>query len=333
MDRILFELASRSARAGTRRRAGSRRSATARATDRRREQQLRELVADPFGADDLPAGRASPRSRARSPDPVRSPSVATKRAARSMRNGSSVNDISGESGVRRRRATRSARPVVRVDELGPVLRIERDRHRVDREVAPREIGLDVVGERHLRLAALGPVHVGAERRDLEDARRPSRSRRSRSAGPAATRRRPTAGRSPQSRRAGHRSSMSTSAIGRSSNASRTLPPTRYDRYPAARSRPASCWVGESGSKKRSRRGGTAVTSSPFLWIAPPRSRIVSRRRSVRRRPASCTARSSGAGRAAWSTRPSPRAGRSGPACRARAGSGRTSACRSTRPRR
>ncbi len=45
--------------------------------------------------------------------------------------------------------------------------VERDRHRVHREVAPREIGLDVVGEGDFGLAALGPVHVGAERRDLE----------------------------------------------------------------------------------------------------------------------------------------------------------------------
>ena len=52
----------------------------------------------------------------------------------------------------------------RVDELGLV---ERERHRVDGEVAAREVGLDVVGERHLGLAALGVVHVGAERRDLE----------------------------------------------------------------------------------------------------------------------------------------------------------------------
>ena len=40
------------------------------------------------------------------------------------------------------------------------------RHRVDGEVAPREIGLDVVGEDDLGLAALGVVHVRAVRRDL-----------------------------------------------------------------------------------------------------------------------------------------------------------------------
>ena len=44
---------------------------------------------------------------------------------------------------------------------------EAQRHRVHGEVAPREIGLDVVGEHDLRLAALGSVHLGAERRDLE----------------------------------------------------------------------------------------------------------------------------------------------------------------------
>ncbi len=55
-------------------------------------------------------------------------------------------------------------PAERVDEVGLV---EREGHRVHREVAARQVGLDVVGELHLGLAALGPVHLGAERRDLE----------------------------------------------------------------------------------------------------------------------------------------------------------------------
>jgi hypothetical protein len=56
-----------------------------------------------------------------------------------------------------------ADPTVRVDELR--FR-ETQRHRVDREVAPGEIGLDVVAEGHLGLAALGPVHLRPERGDL-----------------------------------------------------------------------------------------------------------------------------------------------------------------------
>ena len=67
---------------------------------------------------------------------------------------------------RRAQPTRGevGRAAERVDEHG--LR-EPQRHRVDGEVAPREVGLDVVGEHDLGLAALGAVHLGAERRDLE----------------------------------------------------------------------------------------------------------------------------------------------------------------------
>ncbi len=69
---------------------------------------------------------------------------------------------------RQRRAQPAGREVGQsvegIDERGVV---ERDRHRVHGEVPSRQIGHDVVGERHLRLAALGPVHIGAERRDLE----------------------------------------------------------------------------------------------------------------------------------------------------------------------
>ena len=54
--------------------------------------------------------------------------------------------------------------VERVDEIE--LR-KRERHRVDGEVASREVGLDVVAEDDLGLAALGQVDVGPERGDLE----------------------------------------------------------------------------------------------------------------------------------------------------------------------
>ena len=42
-------------------------------------------------------------------------------------------------------------------------------HRVDREVPPREVGLDVLRERHRGLAMLLRVDLLAERRDLEEA--------------------------------------------------------------------------------------------------------------------------------------------------------------------
>ena len=87
-----------------------------------------------------------------------------KRAARSMRSGSSRNETSGAQRGSQALGGKVGRPTERVDEaqLGQL-----ERHRVDREVAPRQVGLDVVGELHLRLAALGPVHVGAKRGDLD----------------------------------------------------------------------------------------------------------------------------------------------------------------------
>ena len=55
-------------------------------------------------------------------------------------------------------------PTERVDQhwLG-----EAERHGVDREVAPRQVGLDVVGEHHVGLAALLGVRLGPVRGDLE----------------------------------------------------------------------------------------------------------------------------------------------------------------------
>ena len=73
----------------------------------------------------------------------------------------------GHLGLERRPETlggQIGRPAEGVDELG---RGKTQRHRVDREVTPGQVGLDVVGERHLGLAALGPVHLGPERGDLD----------------------------------------------------------------------------------------------------------------------------------------------------------------------
>ena len=86
-----------------------------------------------------------------------------KRAARSIRSGSSRERDLGRQ--------RRAQPV-RGEVDGAVERVDEhrvgqaQRHRVDGEVAPREIGLDVVAEDDLGLAALRAVHVGAEGRDL-----------------------------------------------------------------------------------------------------------------------------------------------------------------------
>ena len=56
---------------------------------------------------------------------------------------------------------------VRVDECGIG---DREPHRDHGEVAAAEVGLDVVGEPDLRLAALGPVHLRPVRGDLVDRR-------------------------------------------------------------------------------------------------------------------------------------------------------------------
>ena len=76
--------------------------------------------------------------------------------------------VVGERDVgRERRAQPALREVDRAVERVDEQRVgQAQRHRVDREVAAREIGLDVVAEHDLGLAALGVVHVGAERRDL-----------------------------------------------------------------------------------------------------------------------------------------------------------------------
>ena len=77
--------------------------------------------------------------------------------------------IVGEGHLRLQRRAEDPRrevggAVERVDETR--LR-QRQRHGVDREVAARQIDLDVFREGHLGLAAVGAVHVAPERRDLE----------------------------------------------------------------------------------------------------------------------------------------------------------------------
>ena len=73
------------------------------------EQQLRQLVADALRADDLEPGAVLPTASTSASSGTR-PNVAMKRAARSMRSGSSRNDTSGDSGVRRRLFIRSTAP-------------------------------------------------------------------------------------------------------------------------------------------------------------------------------------------------------------------------------
>ena len=119
------------------------------------DDQLVELVADPLGRHDLQARGPRSTTAATSSGTGSRPKPAMNRAARSIRSGSSSKLISG----RQRRAQRRRRQVggaaVRVDQRdvdAGVAGQQLERHRVDREVAPRQVGLDVVGERDVRLA-------------------------------------------------------------------------------------------------------------------------------------------------------------------------------------
>ena len=77
----------------------------------------------------------------------------------------------GDLGIHRR--AQQARPQIAetsvgIDDVRAVGGLERDldRHRIDREVAARQILSDLIGERDPRLPAVVGVHLGAESRDL-----------------------------------------------------------------------------------------------------------------------------------------------------------------------
>ena len=102
---------------------------------------------------------------ARTAGSTANPSWAANRAARIIRSGSSSKDCSGVTGVRSTPAARSASPPngsTNVSDGQP------HRHRVDREVAAREVALEGVAERDLRLAGRRVVHVRAVGGDLDD---------------------------------------------------------------------------------------------------------------------------------------------------------------------
>ena len=74
-------------------------------------------------------------------------------------------DLGPERGAQRRVAE-VGRAVERVDERRRRIVGQLERHRVDGEVATGQIGVDVVGEHHVRLAGVVGVRLGPERRDL-----------------------------------------------------------------------------------------------------------------------------------------------------------------------
>ena len=129
------------------------------------EQQLRQLVADPLDARRSRDDGAARRSRRRSSGTGREPELRRRTAPRAACAAGRPRTTSrAPAACAARCAARSAAPSNGSTNAGSG---QRERHRVHREVAPRQIGLDVVGVLHLGLAALGPVHVGAVRRDLE----------------------------------------------------------------------------------------------------------------------------------------------------------------------
>ena len=127
------------------------------------QQQLRQLVADALRADDRqPTSHGGDRLNHRGIGLEREGGHEPRGAQHAQR-------IIAERQLRTLRRAQALLGEVgetpeRVDQFGLV---ERERHRVDCEVAARQVGLDVVGVGDLGLAALGVVHVGAERRDLE----------------------------------------------------------------------------------------------------------------------------------------------------------------------
>ena len=133
------------------------------------DEQLRELLADALGRDDLqPVAHRLDRGD----DPGRRLDVELGDESRGAEHAQRVvaeRDLGLERRVEHARCE-VAHPSVRIDER-PVGKLHG--HRVDREVAPRQVGLDVVAERHRGLAVLVGVDLLAERGDLEAVARPS----------------------------------------------------------------------------------------------------------------------------------------------------------------
>ena len=186
-------------------------------------------LSSPAIASSRPVPRARPRHR----------SVATNRAARSIRSGSSANDSSGVPGCAARRG-QVGQPAERVGER-PVAG-HRQRHRVHREVAPAQIlGRAICrtpprdcalirsyrSARNVVISQRTAADLRADRAEV-DAGRPGRPRPAvrRCAGPA---------------RDGRRWRSRGRRDGRPISASRTVPPTRCSSCPAAaNAAPSSC---------------------------------------------------------------------------------------------
>ena len=138
--------------------------------------QLVELVADALGRHDLQARTAFPHGG----DELghRGEAVAGDEPGCAQH----AQRVVVEADLRRQRRPQRRRGEIgraaeRVDQLRagrrPALAgAELEGHRVHREVASAEVGLDVVGERHVRLPGVVGVRLGPERRDLHRLQRP-----------------------------------------------------------------------------------------------------------------------------------------------------------------
>ena len=238
--------ASPGARAGTGRRGRTR--PASRARRRRRRPPGDGSSSPPIRSAETMSRRAPSHPARRGPAaPGRSP--AAPRTARRGPSGGVVTerDLGIEGGVERA-CRQGLHPFVRVDETAVG---QPDRHRVDREVATGQVGLDVVAEGHRGLAVLLGVDLFAERRDLEQVavfqaptvpnRTPTRYRRSDQPRRTAVVSRGRA-----------RAEVPVASV-RPSRWSRT-PPTRYSSCPASAKRPrAPSRAGGLRARRRDRR--------------------------------------------------------------------------------
>ncbi len=157
------ELGARSARAArSRTAAGARPTASARPSSLSSSAAIRSpdrwATSSARVADPGQRRRLRPRTRASS----------ASRTARIIRSASSSNRVAGSPTARRTRAPASSAPPYGSIERGRLARPGAPGHRVDREVAARQVELDRVAELDpVRAAEVGVVVVGPEGRDLE----------------------------------------------------------------------------------------------------------------------------------------------------------------------
>ena len=136
------------------------------------QEQLRELLVDPLGGDDLESVvhlLDRPHTRGGIEFELRGEPRGAEHPQRVV----GERDLGIE-----RRVEALGREILHADERIDELTVgQTDRHRVHGEVASRQVGPQVLAERDRRLAVLLRVHLLAERRDLQDLIRPAGAHR------------------------------------------------------------------------------------------------------------------------------------------------------------